>query len=289
MLIVRTLSLSKLGRVGFIRGLLFDAAAPNSIILAAGKQELFLVSTSDKTISRTVYVSREPYDFDKALWALNLVKGYRDVQCLVDIGANVGTICIPAVKRGLVETAIAFEPEPRNFLLLSMNLALNGVSDKIRVVNSALGAQDGATVDFELSPDNFGDHRIRPAMLGVSQQLDTRQVINVKTQMLETALMGADVDKSLLFIDTQGYEAQVLMGATSILRKRPPMVIEFWPFGLDRQNGFEALKSALVMAGYSEFTVIAPPYTTRLVTADNLDELYLTFIKDDNFTDILIV
>ncbi len=40
--------------------------------------------------------------------------GRRGLTSLIDIGANIGTICIPAVKCGLFDRAIAIEPEPLN-------------------------------------------------------------------------------------------------------------------------------------------------------------------------------
>jgi hypothetical protein len=50
---------------------------------------------------------------------------------------------------------------------------------------------------------------------------------------------------TLLWIDTQGYEGQVLEGAQRILdrppRERPMIVLEFWPYGLDRVDGFSRL------------------------------------------------
>jgi hypothetical protein len=54
---------------------------------------------------------------------------------------------------------------------------------------------------------------------------------------------------TLLWIDTQGYEGHVLEGAQRILHRprgeRPMMVLEFWPYGLDRVDGFSRLARSL--------------------------------------------
>ena len=42
----------------------------------------------------------------------------RSVSTLINIGAHVGSTCIPAIKSKLFKQAIAFEPFPINFKLL---------------------------------------------------------------------------------------------------------------------------------------------------------------------------
>jgi FkbM family methyltransferase len=287
-IIVRLLPLKTLSSLRWVRKLMFDTADPQTPLLAVGRAEMFLVSPSDKLIARQVYIKREPYDFEKAEWALSAVRQSREVNCLIDVGANIGTICIPATKRGLVASAIAFEPEPENFARLSLNVMLNGVSSKVRLVNRAIGDRDDEQVEFELSTNNFGDHRVR-SLAETLPGDGARRTIHVTTQTLDTALVGVDLDHTLLFIDTQGYEGQVLMGGRATLRHRPPMVIEFAPEDLKRQGGFPALKSALISAGYKHFTIVSQPDITRDLTEATLNELHEVLSKDRQFTDLLIV
>ena len=83
------------------------------------------------------------------------------IKNLYDIGANIGSICIPAVKRNLVETAFAVEPVSKNFQLLRINVILNNLDEKIKPFNFALSSEDDQNLDMELASDNSGDHRIR--------------------------------------------------------------------------------------------------------------------------------
>ena len=57
----------------------------------------------------------------------SLSNGFDSEDIFLDIGANIGVICIPAVSRGLVEEAIAIEPESENFKLLKLNISLNNL------------------------------------------------------------------------------------------------------------------------------------------------------------------
>ena len=61
---------------------------------------------------------KEEFDLNKFEKALDFLNKKKKIENLYDIGANLGIICIPAVKRGLVKKAFAVEPEPKNFQLL---------------------------------------------------------------------------------------------------------------------------------------------------------------------------
>ena len=46
-------------------------------------------------------------------------------------------------------------------------------------------------------------------------------------------------------IDTQGFEANILLGAKKLISSGAPVVIEFWPYGLKLNNSFDKLKDIL--------------------------------------------
>ena len=74
-------------------------------------KEPFVVDTKDGIIGRVLFETGE-FDFGKFETAHRLICERRGKApaLLVDIGANIGTICIPAISRGLVQSAIAIEP-----------------------------------------------------------------------------------------------------------------------------------------------------------------------------------
>jgi len=53
---------------------------------------------------------------------------------IIDIGANIGTFAIPASRYGKV---LAYEPDPNNFQILKMNIALNNAN--VEAFNVAVG------------------------------------------------------------------------------------------------------------------------------------------------------
>jgi FkbM family methyltransferase len=276
--------------MSFFRKMAFDTAAPGTVLIA-GKNERFVVSTSDKIIGRRIYVDNEPYDFDKMQTVLRILGNDRPRTLLVDVGANIGTICIPAVKRGLFQRAIAIEPEPRNFALLLANIHINWLADKITPQNFALGAKDGDQVVFELSGSNFGDHRVRTTTDSPSLQGEAeRSTITVRSESFDAVAKDIDPNETVIWLDTQGFEGHILSGAKNALRSRTPICLEFWPYGLDRSNCYPLLKDALIQNDYSQFYDLPGGIIKPVpLTSDSLDGLRRRIGDTGDFTDILVV
>jgi len=129
--------------------------------LVAGHPEHFVVSTADKVIGREVFLHGE-FDFAKLQTALAILEreGQPAPIHLIDVGANIGTITIPALKRGLLKTATAIEPHPHNLRLLRANIALNGLEDRVTVLAQAVGDRSGVTLHLHESATNSGNHSI---------------------------------------------------------------------------------------------------------------------------------
>lgn len=161
--------------------------------------------------------------------------------CLVDVGANIGLTAIPAVKNHSI-TCFALEPDPTNFRFLERNIFANGLSDKITPIN--LAAYDRKVeIDFELSPDNLGDHRIRginasEALTAPQQSEEYRDVIKISAMPLDLILEVRKLQHPIVVkIDTQGSEPAVLRGAKELLLNTDCLVVEFSPYTLAR-SGF---------------------------------------------------
>jgi hypothetical protein len=171
----------------------------------------------------------------------------------VDIGANIGTHILRALRGGYFASGAAVEMDPDNFRLLECNLKLNLVDPFVRLVNTAVGERIGIA-KMERSPDNLGDHRIQGApsfrqyMYGEKNRASANVAMTTLDQMELDYHLKFDAS-TLLWIDTQGYEGHVLQGANQIMQRpegdRPMIVLEFWPYGLDRVDGFSRLIQCL--------------------------------------------
>lgn len=278
-----------LSKSEFIRKFLFTAIGrtTDTLVYSKVKSERFLVHSTDNGIGKVVFATGE-YDFEKFILAFDLcnknLRGRKKPAILIDAGANIGTICIPAVARGFVRRAVAIEPEPRNCRLLRANIALNDLCDSILVHECALGASADIELALELHETNFGDHRIR---LTTDDDIELKNKVLVKSGTLNGLCPAADYLDSVLWMDIQGYEGFALLGGKDLLKTRIPLNIEFWPYGMRRAGAFSALKSAV--AHYDGYFDLRSP--DKMHTIDTLDDLYRSIgeCEDECYTDILIL
>jgi len=214
---------------------------PEFSIRTTTRHGILSYSNKDAVIGRTLFETGE-FEYDKIQKAIVLARdigalGWRSSGYLIDIGANIGTVCITMIRERTFELGLALEPEPRNFRHLVRNIRRNRLSSSIRAFQLALSSSDGR-LDLELSRDNFGDHRIR----GSAPQVEAsyfgepeRGAISVPSRRLDDFLDELAVDHSrvsLLWIDVQGYELPVLKGAEGVLAHQVPVVMEFAPYWL---------------------------------------------------------
>ncbi len=184
-----------------------------------GRREKWFVFSKDQTISRAIFLDGE-FDFVKLVRAWSLIPSNRRQKVLVDVGANLGTISIPAVKRGLFNNALAIEANPTFAEALEKNVVLNGLEDRIHVVNSAVGDKDEQSLLFSVDQSNFGASRVVRA--------ESEKTVRVRSSTLDT-LLGDTSNVGLVFMDIEGFEGKALKGASSILEDCPPVVLEFTP------------------------------------------------------------
>ncbi|MDI3489245.1 MAG: hypothetical protein PWP11_522 [Thauera sp.] len=198
--------------------------------LVTGSPEQFIVSTADKVIGRELFLYGE-FDFAKLQVAVSILtrEGLPAPSHLIDVGANIGTITIPALKRGLMQTATAIEPHPDNLRLLRANLALNGLENRVAVLAQAVSDLADVTLFLHESLTNSGNHTISTDGIPVpSSRLDDMNF----------------PPNSLLWMDIEGHEGHALKGAERLLATGIPVVCEFNPEFLIQSGGMNAFRRA---------------------------------------------
>ncbi len=151
---------------------------------------------------------------------------------VLDVGANIGTHTLAYAK--LAKQVIAFEPVIGLFTTLCTNLALNCI-ENVLPLNVAVGKKNGITSvpipDYSVE-NNFGSCSVSVG----NQQV---QMYNIDHYNLS--------DVSLIKIDVEGYEQQVLEGAVETIdRCKPALYVEN-----DRIDRADALYRFIESIGYS--------------------------------------
>jgi FkbM family methyltransferase len=183
---------------------------------------------------------------------------------IIDVGANNGVTSIGMLQTGELAKAIAIEPEPRNFSLLQHNVMLNGLKDRMICLPYAASHQQDH-VPFALSDTNFGDHRVLAhscsSNAGPAEifHVSKRRIITVQSEQLDNLWTTCPEpfihNIALLWVDVQGYEGYVFMGAQSLLSTGIPVVSEIWPYGLQQAGMTQEEFCAIASRSWTHYWV----------------------------------
>ena len=160
---------------------------------------------------------------------------------VLDVGANIGLSALEFSRTvGPDGRVIAFEPHPDTAARLRANLDRNNAAN-VEIVQSAVGAAAG-TITFNESSD---------ATLSSASVIPRNLVCSFDVPLTLIDLAWAEAGKplvSVLKIDVEGGELQVLQGARELLaRDHPAILLEAW--GAEQLDPIHTLLSS---AGYSQ-------------------------------------
>lgn len=215
----------------------------------------YLLPTDDVFLGQETFI-RGQFEIHKMQQAVELVEAVSPQRVrgrdILDIGANIGTTAIPAIKRYGFGHAWCIEPSPSNLRLLRCNIVLNDLDDRVTVIPIALSDQVG-TVSMGLSPYGGSDHRVMADFSEDAFGEGGWKTISVDTRPLDDVIdqYGIALDRmGLAWLDVQGHEGHTLAGAKRLLASRVPLLTEYWPYGL-RANESLDLFHELVAASYT--------------------------------------
>ena len=140
---------------------------------------------------------------------------------VLDIGANVGYFTAHMSQLvGSAGRVHAFEPEPRNFSLLSSNVAANHLQNVV-LHHMALGDREDTGV-LHISDFSGGMHRLYPS------NCCDNATVEVPIRRLDSMFSPGQI--SVIKIDVEGFEPFVLSGAQNLLDGQDVKIIsEYCP------------------------------------------------------------
>ncbi len=171
--------------------------------------------------------------------------------CFLDLGANIGSILVPAAVRRPDVQAVGVEAAPWIFAYLNKNIEKNKLSN-VRVVNKALFDEDDRELDFFSPHDKYGKGSLSPVF--------TSEGVKVKTIKVDTLVKNLGIGKvDLIKIDVEGFEYFVFKGAEALLKSAaaPLIIFEFVDWAEKRAMDLEpgAAQRLLVENGYTLYEI----------------------------------
>ncbi|MBN1561073.1 FkbM family methyltransferase [candidate division KSB1 bacterium] len=166
----------------------------------------------------------EDYEFPTVSVFMKLIQ---DMNCFMDIGANIGYYSLMAARLVPHITVYAFEPLPSAFLFLQKNIQLNKL-DNIKPCRLALAEKAGEAEFFatKMPKAMYLKHHISGTSNLARAKDGYAETIKVSTQTLdnfvtEHAIRSVD----LLKLDTEGTEHLILDGGRELIAHDKPIII----------------------------------------------------------------
>lgn len=154
---------------------------------------------------------------------------YRPGICM-DIGANVGNHTVFFSKFCEFDEVWAFEPSQNSFQVLEHNILENDCAN-VRYDNKAVGSVNGYA-NMSYNEDN-------PSWNKITEYGSPHEIKVYQTKSIQISTITTKKQVSLMKIDVEGFELEVIKGAYKVIeREKPELFIE-------GHDGHEPLLKAL--------------------------------------------
>jgi FkbM family methyltransferase len=229
---------------------------PRVNLVRTDSVDYLLFSTRD-AISSTIYSTGQ--------WA-NLLVDIGVFFCsdieqpfVLDVGANLGAYSIPLAKRLVADALVySFEPQRIIYYQLCGNIFLNRL-ENIHAFNMAVGSEAGfidlQNIDYHTSA-NIGAASVKY----LTDEAKNAEIgVTGMTKVAMTTLDSLSLPRipTLVKIDVEGFELEVLKGAGTMLRDAgyPPMLLEAWSDPAQAAEK-QALLNEIESLGYTIFPIM---------------------------------
>lgn len=168
-----------------------------------------------KTANHTIY-ERENIEI-----IINLIS---DNSVYLDVGANIGLMAIPILKSNYSCTVVSFEPSPNSVSYIKRTLQDSHLKDRWHLIEKGVGSKPGS-LEFCFSLKELGAYdgfrsTNRMPMSG-------KTTVPVTTIDLEWKKQGKP-RVSVIKIDVEGAEMEVLKGAIECIEQEKPSILIEW-------------------------------------------------------------
>jgi len=270
-------SLDQLNAEQRARAAFFDGAADFAEVLGIETRDgFFFCRSTDLGVGRKLFIQEGRPEMRLLVRAMAVLKtlGLSEqalAGTFIDVGANIGTSTITAVRRCGFPNAVACEPEPYNCWLLRLNVLANRAEDCVRILPAAVSDARGE-IDLLVHPVKSGGHEVysRAKAKRMTKKAEARRGSRPKTTPVETVTIDWMIEQSLvpdapaglLWMDAQGHEGHVLAGAQKLTGHGVPIILEVAPTFLERQGGLGMLVDAATHS-YTHLVHIRPSHQAR--------------------------
>ncbi|MDB5136542.1 MAG: FkbM family methyltransferase [Mucilaginibacter sp.] len=189
-----------------------------------------------------------------------------------DVGANVGSYSLLA--SGVCKCkSISIEPVKSSFDILNLNIKLNKLQDRVLTINSAAGAVKGM-ITFTTDQDTE-NHVI------AKDEVNASGVINVPVIAIDSLLSGNS--PSLIKIDVEGYETEVMKGMANTLNLSVLKAIIIELNGSGERYGYDEIEIHRLLLDKKFIPYTYDPFSRNLTEIASFGNNNTIYCRDVDF------
>lgn len=203
-----------------------------------------------------------------------LIHFLREGDLFIDIGSNVGSYTV--IASGFCKAnSIAFEPLPETYQSLKNNIEINNISDLVILKNAAVGSQIGI-IKFTTNFDTVNH------VLASTDKSD-EDFINVNVVVLDNELKNEISTATIIKIDVEGFETEVLNGMNITLQNKNVKAIIIELNNSGQRYGYDESKihEKLLVNDFHPYAY--NPFDRSLTKLNNHLSTNTIYIKDFDF------
>ncbi|HVZ23747.1 MAG TPA: FkbM family methyltransferase [Vicinamibacterales bacterium] len=146
----------------------------------------------------------------------------RPGMIVFDVGASFGEYAVVLARWcGPEGRVVAFEPTPISRAALRDHLELNGLVDRVEIVDAAIADYVGTGTLH--AAGRSGENTLHPSYFGPGEAED----VSVPVTTIDAHCQVSGRTPDVIKLDVEGLEFHALRGArATLLRRRPPVVVE---------------------------------------------------------------
>jgi FkbM family methyltransferase len=193
----------------------------------------------------------------------------RKKDVFIDVGSNIGSYTILASAE-IGSKTISIEPAPSTFSFLKDNISLNNIGDLVDAHNIALAGRNGS-IRFTEKHDTANHVAIN----------NEKDFIEVQADTLDSLIK--ETNPSLIKIDVEGYESEVLKGANKTLKNPSLKALIVELNGSGRRYGFDDndIHQKLIINGFNPFKY--DPLSRSLFSVEVSYNQNIIYVRDVDF------
>ncbi|WP_299705130.1 FkbM family methyltransferase [uncultured Tateyamaria sp.] len=195
----------------------------------------------------------------KVSWVVDQV--LRPGDTALDIGSNLGLVSLRMAARvGPTGAVHAFDPQPRMQAYLRKTMDLN---PNLPITLHPIGLGPSSdTLQLTIPAHNAGAASL---VASVGTTHPSAQTVDVSVEPLDSYAKAAGITNvRMIKMDVEGFEAQVLKGASAFLEENKPVVILLEDNARDAASGQSQALKILQELGYAIYTLPRALFSVRL-------------------------